>query len=270
MWISHPPGAPRYIVTPRHGKKRLQRDRVEQEYSWGDSGGFSGEKICGMFVATRAVFAGGVVPELVGGDLGEEVGFGGKDLGIEEFGFNGIVDAFDIGVGVGTSGWIEAMLGAEGLLDGEMKAFGPVVDGIAVEFRAQVGGEDDLAGIDPMGLEMFEETCDAQGGIGFGECVAVGQELGAAGKLANRVLKAGQAVALHLGPVEGDIGKVFHIHLEAGEGGISGFDGPEVIFTAVAALGRSGQVVGVNDALGGVMAQWQVKFLDEAASAKAW
>jgi hypothetical protein len=228
---------------------------VEQEYSGGDGGGLSGQKICGVFVSTRAVFSGGVVPELVGGSFGEEVGFGGKDLGIEVFGFNGVVDAFDIGVGVGASGRIEAMLGTEGLLDGEMKAFGPVVDCIAVEFRAQVSGDDDLASIDAMLSEMLEEACDAQGGIGFGELVAVGQELGAAGELANGVLEAGQAVTLHLGPVEGDVGKVFHIHLEAGEGDVSGFDGPEVVFTAVAALGRPGQLVGVNDALGGVMAQ---------------
>ena len=66
-----------------------------------------------------------------------------------------------------------------------------------------------------------------------------------------------------------DVGKVFQIHLEAGEEDISGFDGPEVAFTAVAALGGPSQVVGVNDALGGVRAQGQAEFLDEAPSAKA-
>ncbi len=58
--------------------------------------------------------------------------------------------------------------------------------------------------------------------------------------------------------------------MAAGEGDISGFDGAEVVFAVVAALGRPSQLVGVNDALGGVMAQGQAKFLDEAASAEAW
>ena len=78
-----------------------------------------------------------------------------------------------------------------------------------------------------------------------------------------------QAVVLHLGPVEGNIGEVFHIHLEASKGGISGFDGAEVVFPAVAALAGSRQLVGVNDALGGVMAQRQIKFFNEPARAKA-
>jgi len=118
-------------------------------------------------------------------------------------------------------------------------------------------------------LEVFEETVDTQGGVGFGEFIAVGQELGATGEFANGVLETGQAVALHLGPIEGDVGEVLHIHLEARERGIGGFNGPQVVLTLVAALGRSGQVMGINDALGGVMAQRQIKFLDEAASAKA-
>ena len=242
---------------------------MEQEYFGREGGGFRGQQICGTFIAPRAVFAGGVVPELVGSDFGEEVGFGRKDLGVEQFGFNGVMDAFDIGVSVGASGRIEAMLGAEGLLEGEMKAFRPIVDGVAIELRSQVGGDDDLVRIDAVVLEVFEETFNAEGGVGFGEFVTVGQELGAAGEFTNGVLEAGQAVALHLGPVEGNVGEVLHIHLEAGEGSISGFDGTEVIFTAVAALGRPGQLVGVNDALSGVMAQRQAKFLDEAASAKA-
>ncbi len=64
-------------------EKRLQRDGVEQEYFGGDFGGFQGQQIDGAFIPTRTIFAGGIVPELVGGGFGEEVGFGGKDLGIE-------------------------------------------------------------------------------------------------------------------------------------------------------------------------------------------
>ena len=179
------------------------------------------------------------------------------------------MNTFDIGIGIGTGGRVEPMFGTEGLLNGKVKALRSVVEGVAVKFRAQVGSNDDLASIAAMLLEVFEETLDAQGGVGFGEFVAVGQELGATGEFANGVLEAGQAVALHLGPVEGDVGEVFHIHLEAGERGISGFDGTQVVLTFVAAFGWTGQVMGVNDALGSVMAQRQIKFLDEAASAKA-
>jgi hypothetical protein len=82
-------------------------------------------------------------------------------------------------------------------------------------------------------------------------------------------LELGQAVALHLRPVEGDVGEVFHVHLETGEGDIGGFDGPEVVFTAVAAFGGPSEVVGVNDALGGVMTQSEIEFCNESASAKA-
>jgi hypothetical protein len=242
---------------------------VEQEYCGRYLGSFESEEIGGAFITARAVLASGVVPELIGCRLSEEVGFGGEDLSIEEFGFDGIVNTFDIGVGIRTGGRVEAVFGAEGLLDGEVKAFGSVVDSVAVKFRAQVGSDNGLASIDAMLLEVFEETVDAQGGVGFGEFIAVGQELGATGEFANGVLEAGQAVALHLGPIEGDVGEVLHIHLEAGERGIGGFNGPQVVLTLVAALGRSGQVMVINDALGGVVAQRQIKFLDEAASAKA-
>jgi hypothetical protein len=241
---------------------------VEQEYCGRYLGSFESEEIGGALVAARANFASGVVPELIGGRLSEEVRFGGEDLSIEELGFNGVVNTFDIGIGIGTGGRVEPMLGAEGLLNGEVKALGSVVDGAAVKFRDQVGSDNGLASIDAMLLEVFEEALDAQGGVGFREFVAVGQELGTTGEFANGVLEAGQAVALHLGPIEGDVGEVLHIHLEAGERGIGGFNGTQVVLTVVSALGWPGQVMGVNDALGGVMAQRQIKFLDEAPSAK--
>ena len=144
-------------------------------------GSFEGQEVCGTFVTAGTVFSGGVVPELISGGLSEEVGFGGKDLGIEQFGFDGVVDAFDIGIGIGAGGRIKVVLGTEGLLDSKMKALGPVVDGIAIEFTAQVSGNDDLAGIEAVLLEVLEETLDGQGGIGLGEFIAVGQELGTTG-----------------------------------------------------------------------------------------
>lgn len=242
---------------------------MEQEYFGRDVWRFESQEVGGALVAPRAILASGIVPELVGGGFGKEISFGGKDLSIEEFGFDGVMDTFNIGVGIGAGGRVKAVLSTEGLLDGKVKALGSVVNGIAIEFAAQVGGDDDLVGIDAVALEVLEEAMDAEGRIGFGEFVTVGQELRAAGELANGVLEAGQAVVLHLGPIEGNIGEVLHVHLEAGEGGIGGFDGAEVVFTVVAALRGSGELVGVNNALGGIVAQRQAKFFDEAASAKA-
>ena len=233
-------GPPRYIVIPRRGKKRLQGDGVEQEDFGREVGRFEGEEVGGALVVPGTVLASGVVPELVGGGFGEEISFRGKDLGIEEFGFDGVMDAFDIGIGIRAGGRVKAVLRTEGLLDGEVKALRAVVKGIAIEFAAQVGGDDDLAGIDVVALEVFEEAFDAKGRIGFGEFVTVGQELRAAGEFANGVLEAGPAVVLHLGPEEGNTGEVLHVYSEAGEGGIGGFDRTEVVFATVTALRGSG------------------------------
>ena len=127
------------------------------------------------------MFASGIVAELIGCGLGEEVRAGRKDLSIEQFGFAGVVDTFDVGIGMGTGGRVEAMLGAEGLLEGQMKAFGSVVNGIAVEFHAQVGGDDNLVGGHALLLRMREKAFAGEGRVGFGPFVAVAQELSATG-----------------------------------------------------------------------------------------
>ena len=69
-----------------------------------------------------------------------------------------------------------------------------------------------------MVFEVLKKAVGGEGGAGFGKLVAAGQELGAAGKFAEGVLEARPAIGLPLGPVEGKIGEVFDIHLEAGEG----------------------------------------------------
>jgi hypothetical protein len=201
---------------------------------------------------------------LAGGRFSEEVRPRVKALGIVEFGFDGMMNVFDVGVGVGAGGWVEALLDREG------EALGAVKDRIAVEFGAQVGRQDDLVRIDTVLLEMPGEAFHREGGVGFGQFVAAGRELNAAGEFAQGVLKTGQAVFLHLGPVERDIGVVFGLHLEAGKGSVGGLDGAEVIFTVVAPLGRASQWVAVDDALDGIMAQGQAKLLDEPAGAKVW
>ena len=49
-------------------------------------------------VSARAVLSGEVVEELVGGDLCEEVVSRGEAFDIEEVGFDGSVNGFDIGI----------------------------------------------------------------------------------------------------------------------------------------------------------------------------
>ena len=108
---------------------------------------FECQEVGRALVAAGTVFTSGVVPELVSGGFGEEISFGGKDLSIEEFGLDGVMHTFDIGIGIGAGGRVEAVLGPKGLLDGKVKAHRPVVNGIAIEFAAQVSGDDDLGGV---------------------------------------------------------------------------------------------------------------------------
>ncbi len=161
------------------------------------------------------------------------------------------MDALDIGVGIG-SGWgIEAMGGAVLLFDGAMKAGGQIMHGVAIELDAQVSGDDDFFGFEAVVFEMLQEAIHGPGGIGFGQFVAVGQELSATGQLPDGVLEAGQTVGPHLRPVEREIGQVFDIHLETGEGGISRFDRAQIVFSLVAAFARAGQLVLADDAVEG-------------------
>ncbi len=230
---------------------------------------FDGEQIGWAFIAARTVLARGVIPELVGGSFGEEIGFGRKDLGIEQFRFDGVVNTFNVRVGVGAGRGIEAVLGLKLLLDGSMEAGGLEMGGVAVKLASQVGGDDDAGGVEPVVFEMLEEAIHRKGGVGFGEFVAVGQELGAARKFANGVLEAGQAVGLHLRPVEWNVGEIFDIHLEAGKGRIGGLDGAEIVFAFVTALGFSGQLALAQDAVQGIVADFEIKLGNEAAGAKA-
>lgn len=232
-------------------------------------GSFEGQQVGWAFKTARTVFACGVVPELVGRGFGQEIGFGRKDLGIEQFSFDGVVNTFDIRVGVGAGRGIEAVLGLKFLFDGPVEAAGLVMGGVAVKLASQIGGDDNPGGVDAVVFEVLEEPIHGEGGVGFGEFVAVGQELGAARKLADGVLEARQTIGLHLRPVERDVGEIFDIHLEAGKGRIGGFDGAEIVFAFVTALGFSGEMALAQDAVQGVVADFEIKLGNEAAGAKA-
>ena len=242
---------------------------MEQEDCGGNFRSLDGQQVGGAFISARTVFTGGVVPELIGGGFGEEISFGREDLSIEQFGFDRVVNAFDVGVGVGAGRGIEAVLGVVFLFDGPVKAADLIVGGVAVVFGSQVGGDDDLGGVEAMVFEMGEEAIHGQGGVSFGEFVAVGQELGAARKFADGVLEAGQAVGLHLRPIEGEVGEIFDVHLEAGKRRIGCFDGAEIVLTVVAALGGAGQLVVAEDAIQGIVADLESKLGDETTGAEA-
>ena len=186
--------------------------------------GFESEQIGWAFVTTGTIFARGIVPELVGGRFGQEVAFRRKDLSIEEFGFDGVVDAFDIGIGVGTGRRIEAMFGLVFLLEGGVETTELVMNGIPIELTAQIRGNDHLRSIQAVVFKVLEKTIGGEGGIGFGKFIALSRELGAARQLPEGVWKTGQAIGLHLRPVKGEVGQIFDIHWEAGEGGIGSFN----------------------------------------------
>ena len=82
-----------------------------------------------------------------------------------------------------------------------MKALGPVVSSVVIKFGSQSGGDNGVVCVHAVLLEVLEKAFHAQGRVGFGAFIAVGQELGAAGELAKGVLAAGQVVALPLGPL---------------------------------------------------------------------
>ena len=82
-------------------------------------------------------------------------------------------------------------------------------------------------------------------------------------------MEARQAIGLHLGPVEGNIGEIFDIHLEASKRRISGLDGAKIVFAFVPASGFACQFVLAEDAVQSVVADFEIKLGDETAGAEA-
>jgi hypothetical protein len=181
-------GRTRQILT----QERVEEDGREKEDARMKERRAHGEEIGRSEVGTGAVFAGEVEEVLVGGGGGDEGGSVGKVFEVEEFGFDGCAAGFDVGVGVGASGRVEAMECPRGG-DGAVKAVRAVVDGVTVELGAQVGADFVLGQRDAMVAQVVEHACDGEGGIGFGEGGGVGQKEGASGLVADGVLEAGQA-----------------------------------------------------------------------------
>jgi hypothetical protein len=87
------------------------QDRGQEEDLGTDVRGARGEEIGRGEVAACAVFAGEVEAMLVGRESGEEVGGVGESLHVEELRHDGGVAGFDVGVGAGMGGRIEAVGG---------------------------------------------------------------------------------------------------------------------------------------------------------------
>lgn len=144
----------------------IEEDGREQEHSRVDVGSAGGENLGRRAEATGAIFAGEVEEVLVGGDGGEEVGRAGEVFEIEELGLDGGVAAFDIGIGIGTCGGIEAMPGARGG-DAAVEAVRAVVDGVAIELAAQVSAHFEVRQSDAVRFEVREDAGLGECGVGF-------------------------------------------------------------------------------------------------------
>jgi hypothetical protein len=120
----------------------IEKDGGEQEGIQGDLGREFPDDVPWSFRVFVAVGSGEIPIGLVLFCLGEEVVKVAEVFAIIEFRFDTGMGAFDIGIGIGTAGRIEAVLGAE-----EANGAGEVLaidtDLIAFEFRPIVGLDDD-------------------------------------------------------------------------------------------------------------------------------
>ena len=262
-------GMPRYIVTHLGGEKMLQSDGGKQEDCGTHTRGFLRQQLQRTAPAAAAVLAGDVVPELVGVHFGKEVGPVIEALGIEELPLDRAVDGLDIGVGVGTVRWVELVARAPLLLDGPDEAVGAHVDGVAVKLGAQIGADFHFPQIDTVRGQVGQEAVGGQCGVGLGQRLAVGEELGADAAFADGGLEERQTEPLHLRPVDRQIGEVFGVHTEAGEGRVRGLDRTQIALGLVAAFWFSRQPVGAQDATDSVVAERQVELGDQAARPEA-
>jgi len=74
-------------------------------------------KSAGLLYPRELFLRAAFVPELVGSGFGKEIGFGGEDLSVKQFGFDSVVNAFDSALALGQAGGIKAVLGVMFLFD---------------------------------------------------------------------------------------------------------------------------------------------------------
>lgn len=248
---------------------RQVEDDGRQEEDFGtEVRGALGEEFGRSVITTGAVLAGEVEEGLVGGDGGEEVRGVAEGFQVEELGFDGGVAAFDVGVGVGASGRVEAVRGAGGG-EGAVEAVGAVVDGVAVELAAEVGAHFEVGEVEAVLAQVRGDAGGGERGVGLREVGGVGEEERAGGFVADGILETGHAGLLHLRIVVGDVVEVFGVHLEAAEGRVRSFERAQVGFAPVLAGARLEQFFVAQDAVRGAFADGQFKQVHEAAGAEA-
>lgn len=193
--------------------------------------------------------------ELIGGDLGHEVGTVLKILELVEFQLHEVVNSFDIG--------LHPMSARE---DGVVTLTGERFDGAGIGGGfLGVPGTDILATVVGLadgdfgkGLKFSEEVVDVEGeelGVGEGEFVGKSEEEDAAGDLAVSVLDFGQVQEFGLEIILGDIHEVFGVLDGALKQRQEFFHGPQVIFGDMFFGSFSGRDVGLfpdlTDGFGG-------------------
>jgi hypothetical protein len=214
-----------------------------------------------------AVFASEVEPGLIGGDGAEEVGFSVERLEVKKLGLDGGVEGFDVGIGVGPCGRVEAVAHA-GIKQAAMEAVGAVAAGVTVKLGSEIGADLDLIEGDAEAAQVLDEARAGKRGIGLGQLGGVGQEDGAGGLVPEGVLEPRQALGLHLGPVLGDVVEVLRVHLPAAQRRMLGLDPAQVRLAPVLLRAHPQQPLVAQDPVRGSLAHRQRKVLHQAPRPK--
>jgi hypothetical protein len=195
--------------------------------------------------------------ELVGGDLGEEVGTAGEGLQVEELVFLQAVDGFDVAV-IGVSGGRDAHMLAVAEGGGEAGAVTvPVV--CADELTAVVGLPDQIAQLDPVAVKVTLDTGSEDDTGSRRAALSKGPEQQPTADFTSGVLDHGQTQPLGLGPVVWDIIEIFGVGGDLLEQPPAGFQMGQVLLALILPPARVDQSVLAPDALDGHMTGTQVE-----------
>jgi len=219
----------------------------------------------GIFGTIRS---GDIPIDLIQVCFGEEVVEVEEVLAIVEFGLDAGVSAFDIGIGIGATRRIEAMLCAEDADGaGEILAIEPNL--IAFEFSPIVGLNDGCPQIDTLSFEVSKQALDSQFGIDGGAFGGKREPLGSGADIPDGELILGELQISGLRPIARLITEVFDIDLQALKGLIPLFDFAQVILLLILLPWATREVMVAQNAADGRKAARELKLIDQALSAKA-
>lgn len=182
---------------------------LEHEAVWGH--GFS------VLVCEAEVRPSEVVVEQVGGGFGEELLCVVKGFEFVEFIFDAAVEVFDGTVEAGCSDGDGGVFGLVDVLDelDEGAAFFGVEG--AGEFRAPIGLDGDVLGIDAVSDEVGKDQGDEAHGVGLGGFVGEGDEGDSGGEVAQGVFVLRDLAHVDGIPEGRDVIEVFDVQLTVGE-----------------------------------------------------